>query len=135
MSVVEIKGVTKQFGRGGTTALQGIDLAIEEREFVSLIGPSGCGRSIGIRSEMRPGRADMTTTRVERKTASAIECVTKTIVEPLASQIRRSSMFSRSRVISSSAPKGSSMSRSAGSKESARAIETRCCIPPESCHG
>ena len=28
MSVVEIKGLTKQFGRGGTTALQGIDLAI-----------------------------------------------------------------------------------------------------------
>ena len=44
-------------------------------------------------------------------------------------------MFRRSRVISSSAPNGSSMSRSAGSKESARAIETRCCIPPESCHG
>ncbi|TMK90328.1 MAG: ABC transporter ATP-binding protein [Actinobacteria bacterium] len=37
MSVVEVKGLTKQFGRGGTTALQGIDLAIEEREFVSLI--------------------------------------------------------------------------------------------------
>ena len=29
----------------------------------------------------------MTTTRVERKTASAIECVTKTTVEPLASQM------------------------------------------------
>ena len=29
-----------------------------------------------------PGRGDITTTRVERKTASAIECVTKTIVEP-----------------------------------------------------
>jgi NitT/TauT family transport system ATP-binding protein len=49
MSVVEIKGVTKQFGRGGTTALQGIDLAIEEREFVSLIGPSGCGKSTLLR--------------------------------------------------------------------------------------
>ncbi len=44
-------------------------------------------------------------------------------------------MFSRSRVISSSAPNGSSMSRSAGENESARAIATRCCIPPESCHG
>ena len=49
MSVVDIKGVTKQFGRGGTTALQGIDLAIEEREFVSLIGPSGCGKSTLLR--------------------------------------------------------------------------------------
>ena len=44
-------------------------------------------------------------------------------------------MFRRSRVISSSAPNGSSMSSSAGSNESARAIETRCCMPPESCHG
>jgi NitT/TauT family transport system ATP-binding protein len=49
VSVVEVKGLTKQFGRGGTTALQGIDLAIEEREFVSLIGPSGCGKSTLLR--------------------------------------------------------------------------------------
>ena len=40
---------------------------------------------------IRPGRGDMTTTRVERKTASAIEWVTKTTVEPIASQIRSSS--------------------------------------------
>jgi NitT/TauT family transport system ATP-binding protein len=49
MTVVQIKDLTKQFGRGGTTALQGIDLQIEEREFVSLIGPSGCGKSTLLR--------------------------------------------------------------------------------------
>jgi len=49
VSVVEVKGLTKQFGRGGITALQGIELAIEEREFVSLIGPSGCGKSTLLR--------------------------------------------------------------------------------------
>ena len=38
-------------------------------------------------------------------------------------------------VISSRAPKGSSMSSSFGWKESARAIETRCCIPPLSWRG
>ena len=48
MSVVEIRGVTKTF-RGGTTALQGIDLTIEPGEFVSLIGPSGCGKSTLLR--------------------------------------------------------------------------------------
>jgi NitT/TauT family transport system ATP-binding protein len=47
MSVVNIKDLTKRFGE--TTALQGIDLAIEEREFVSLIGPSGCGKSTLLR--------------------------------------------------------------------------------------
>ena len=97
--------------------------------------PRGCGRSTSITSTIRPGRADMTTTRVERKTASAIECVTKTIVDWVSCQMRSSSMFSRSRVISSSAPNGSSISSSAGEKESARAIDTRCCMPPESCHG
>ena len=74
----------------------------------------------------------MTTTRVERKTASGIEWVTKTIVVPVRCQMRRTSVFIRSRVISSSAPNGSSMSRIAGSSASARAIATRCCIPPES---
>ena len=77
----------------------------------------------------------MTTTRVDRKTASEIECVTKTTVEPARSQIRSSSMLSRSRVISSSAPNGSSISSSGGSNASARAIATRIRMPPESCHG
>ena len=77
----------------------------------------------------------MTTTRVDRKTASAIEWVTNTTVALVASQMRSSSRFSRSRVISSSAPNGSSIRISAGLKMSARAIATRCCIPPESCHG
>ena len=92
------------------------------------------GRSSTIPA-MRPGRGLITTTRVERNTASEIECVTKTTVERSCCQIESSSRFSRSRVISSSAPNGSSISSSAGSNESARAIETRCCIPPESCHG
>jgi NitT/TauT family transport system ATP-binding protein len=48
VSVVEITGLAKTFG-AGTTALQGIELAIEEREFVSLIGPSGCGKSTLLR--------------------------------------------------------------------------------------
>jgi NitT/TauT family transport system ATP-binding protein len=47
VSVVEIKDVVKQFGQ--TTALQGIDLTIEEGEFISLIGPSGCGKSTLLR--------------------------------------------------------------------------------------
>jgi NitT/TauT family transport system ATP-binding protein len=48
MSVVELKDVSKQF-KGGTVALQGIDLDIEQGEFISLIGPSGCGKSTLLR--------------------------------------------------------------------------------------
>ena len=40
-----------------------------------------------------------------------------------------------SRVISSNAPNGSSISSRSGSKASARAMDTRCCMPPESCQG
>ena len=48
-AVVSLKGIGKEFGKGGVTALEGIDLEIGEREFVSLIGPSGCGKSTLLR--------------------------------------------------------------------------------------
>jgi len=48
VSSVSIKQVSKQF-KGGTTALQDIDLEIEQGEFISLIGPSGCGKSTLLR--------------------------------------------------------------------------------------
>ena len=48
-SVVSLRGVSKEFGRGGVVALEGIDLDIRPGEFVSLIGPSGCGKSTLLR--------------------------------------------------------------------------------------
>jgi NitT/TauT family transport system ATP-binding protein len=48
-SVVTLRGVSKEFGRGGVVAVQGIDLDIRPGEFVSLIGPSGCGKSTLLR--------------------------------------------------------------------------------------
>ena len=85
--------------------------------------------------EIRPGRADMTMTRVDRKTASGMLWVTNTIVVPVRCQMLISSAFIRSRVISSRAPNGSSISSSFGSNERARAIATRCCMPPDSSQG
>lgn len=44
---LQLKNVTMEFAgaRGRVTALEGIDLAVEPGEFVSLIGHSGCGKS------------------------------------------------------------------------------------------
>jgi len=69
MSVVELEKVAKRFD-GGTVALDGIDLAIEEREFVSLIGPSGCGKSTLLRIVGDLIRPTAGTVRVNGKTAA-----------------------------------------------------------------
>ncbi|MFG1207595.1 ABC transporter ATP-binding protein [Xanthobacter flavus] len=47
MAYLSISGVRKTYGspRGPVTALKGIDLEVNEGEFVSILGPSGCGKS------------------------------------------------------------------------------------------
>jgi NitT/TauT family transport system ATP-binding protein len=44
---LDLRAVAMRYGAGpgAVSALEGIDLAIEEREFVTIVGPSGCGKS------------------------------------------------------------------------------------------
>ena len=47
MNVIELKDVKKDYPLGATTvhALRGVDLTIEEGDFISIVGPSGSGKT------------------------------------------------------------------------------------------
>jgi iron(III) transport system ATP-binding protein len=50
MSSVRIRSLTKRFGgKVPTTAIDNLDLEIEEGEFLVLLGPSGCGKTTTLR--------------------------------------------------------------------------------------
>ncbi len=74
----------------------------------------------------------ITAIRSPRWMASSMSWVTSTMVVPNRFWMASRSSCALARMIGSSAPKGSSISRSFGSAASARATPTRCCWPPES---
>ena len=49
MPGIEIRSITKVFP-GGVTALDSLDLSIEDGEFFALLGPSGCGKTTLLRT-------------------------------------------------------------------------------------
>jgi putative spermidine/putrescine transport system ATP-binding protein len=49
MAFLELKNVTKAFGKGGSNAVNTFNLAAEKGEFISFLGPSGCGKTTTLR--------------------------------------------------------------------------------------
>ncbi|MEO9298040.1 ABC transporter ATP-binding protein [Devosia alba] len=56
MATIELQGLVKAYNK--TTAVHGIDLTINDGEFVVFVGPSGCGKSTTLR--MIAGLEDIT---------------------------------------------------------------------------
>ena len=47
---VEVRGLTKHFRGGDVRAIDGVDLATTEGEYLVLLGPSGCGKTTLLRT-------------------------------------------------------------------------------------
>ena len=47
---VEVRGLTKHFRGGDVRAIDGVDLATSEGEYLVLLGPSGCGKTTLLRT-------------------------------------------------------------------------------------
>jgi multiple sugar transport system ATP-binding protein len=50
MAVVEVRQLVKEFDGGRVRAIDGVDLATEEGEYLVLLGPSGCGKTTLLRT-------------------------------------------------------------------------------------
>jgi multiple sugar transport system ATP-binding protein len=50
MSVVEVRNLRKDFDSGRVRAIDGVDLATAEGEYLALLGPSGCGKTTLLRT-------------------------------------------------------------------------------------
>ncbi|CFV95963.1 Protein of uncharacterised function (DUF1602) [Bordetella pertussis] len=79
----------------------------------------------------RPGCGDSNRMRLPSTSASSIEWVTNSSVNDASSHKPSSSSCMRRRVKASSAANGSSISRMRGCIARARAIATRCFMPPD----
>jgi multiple sugar transport system ATP-binding protein len=50
VAVVEVRGLTKHFDGGKVHAIDGVDLAAADGEYLVLLGPSGCGKTTLLRT-------------------------------------------------------------------------------------
>jgi hypothetical protein len=87
----------------------------------------GPARFTATSARTRPGSGVSTITRPPRYTLSSMSWVTTRMVMSRSSRTRRTTSSRSSLVCASTEPNGSSMSSSAGSQASARAMATRCC--------
>ncbi|MGH3369720.1 MAG: ATP-binding cassette domain-containing protein, partial [Nocardioidaceae bacterium] len=49
MSRVDLSGITRRYVRGAAPAIDGVDLTVDDHEFLVVLGPSGCGKTTLLR--------------------------------------------------------------------------------------
>ena len=128
MAAITMREIRKSFGTAHV--IKGVDLAIQDKEFVVFVGPSGCGKSTLLR--LVAGLEDITAGRMlfdgeevndlppaERKIAMVFQSYA---LYPHMSVADNMSYSLRLR-------------KTAGSRTMARPMATRWRWPPESCFG
>ena len=71
--MIQLEGITKSFG--SLQVLRGIDMQIQKGEVVSIVGPSGAGKTTFIRKILGTENTKFPTTRQSRTTIAPTEYV------------------------------------------------------------
>src|SRR5579871_2779805 len=70
--MIELRGVSKSFDGGKTFAVHGVDLAIDQGQFVALVGGSGSGKTTTLKMINRLVAPDAGEVRVAGEPADAV---------------------------------------------------------------
>ena len=138
MGYISVRNAHKEFMKDGEplTILEDINLDIEKGEFICLLGPSGSGKSTLLNAMAG----------FELVTSGSITIDGEEVKAP---QLRYVTVFQNYGLLpwrtvesnielgleSKKVPNGSSMKMISGSTASARAMDTRCCMPPDNSAG
>ena len=93
MSRIVLESVTKQYP-DGTTAVQSLNLHVDDGELLVLVGPSGCGKTTALR--MIAGLEEITGGTSTSATARSTTSRPKTATSPWSSRATRSTRTCRS---------------------------------------
>ena len=119
-------------------AVKGVSLPVRQGQVLSLIGPSGCGKTTLLRSLNRLTELTSTAKLTGR---ILLDDVDIKAIEPTLLRRRVTMVFQQPNPFPMSVfdniayvlrEQGSSSSSTSGSAASARAMQSRCCWPPES---